>query len=653
MRLHENWLALAFRQLYTPVLYSDHPQKMVCCDKKWSSAKLSFNMKCLPKQEAVGTRGLQSKFVKGDVCNPSLFSYTGWSKKGQSKAQWACSRCGRTWCALCGMVVSWIRGKTDHYTTCTGQQTFKLYESMMQLEAAYTSYSATDEATPEQGRKASAGRKAAKTIWANGTGFGGDAKYGSAKGGLADTQKEAKQKEQSTDEVVTRNLSYLTSVLREEMEGDDSSLFTSTCAILGMGNILNRLLRQLVANDSMLDISERRLVYTSMVELLKEFASLEHRDLDCILLGCDHSVDEACTLGKDLSVIKKMENIYKQAKVMVQRVTSVDGGAQVDDINLAKEFCACYESLEAKIIKESHGPTEAPAVKRMTRSKEAEKEADEERIKQRMEYKERLRTLQFKEVVMADENGQYKHYHNHLINGVKPQSGTIDKRGVHNQKRMLHMAKEISSLSTTLPLEWESSIHLYVDQNRLDVLRALIIGPSGTPYQNGIFQFDIFLPADYPQVPPNVHFLTTGSNRVRFNPNLYENGKICLSLLGTWSGPGWIPGRSTLLQVLVSIQSLIFVKEPYYNEPGFEQKVSPEAERESQRHRENTLSLAILAPLQKQDPFFSELISEHFRLKKEEVEQQCTEWLALATDSTMQQRMNQSVQSIKAQLATL
>lgn len=95
--------------------------------------------------QGVGTRGFQSKFMKGDVCNPSLFSYTGWSKKGQSKAQWACTRCGRTWCALCGMVVSLIRGKTDHHTTCTGQQTFKLYESMMQLEAACTSYSATDE----------------------------------------------------------------------------------------------------------------------------------------------------------------------------------------------------------------------------------------------------------------------------------------------------------------------------------------------------------------------------------------------------------------------------------------------------------------------------------------------------------------------------
>ena len=46
---------------------------------------------------------------------------------------------------------------------------------------------------------------------------------------------------------------------------------------------------------------------------------------------------------------------------------------------------------------------------------------------------------------------------------------------------------------------------------------------------------------------------------MRFNPNLYNCGKVCLSLLGTWSGPGWDPKASTLLQVLVSIQSLIMV----------------------------------------------------------------------------------------------
>ena len=57
---------------------------------------------------------------------------------------------------------------------------------------------------------------------------------------------------------------------------------------------------------------------------------------------------------------------------------------------------------------------------------------------------------------------------------------------------------------------------------------------------------------------------------MRFNPNLYNCGKVCLSLLGTWAGPGWDPVRSTLLQVLISIQSLIMVSDPFFNEPGFQ-----------------------------------------------------------------------------------
>ena len=48
-----------------------------------------------------------------------------------------------------------------------------------------------------------------------------------------------------------------------------------------------------------------------------------------------------------------------------------------------------------------------------------------------------------------------------------------------------------------------------------------------------------------------------------------QDGKVCLSLLGTWSGPGWIAGKSTLLQVLISIQSMILCDEPYLNEPGW------------------------------------------------------------------------------------
>lgn len=72
------------------------------------------------------------------------------------------------------------------------------------------------------------------------------------------------------------------------------------------------------------------------------------------------------------------------------------------------------------------------------------------------------------------------------------------------------------------------------------------------------------------QINPSVHFLTTGQGTVRFNPNLYNCGKVCLSLLGTWSGEKWQPGFSNMTQVLTSILYLIFTDEPYFNEPGYE-----------------------------------------------------------------------------------
>ncbi|VDP91465.1 unnamed protein product [Echinostoma caproni] len=103
--------------------------------------------------------------------------------------------------------------------------------------------------------------------------------------------------------------------------------------------------------------------------------------------------------------------------------------------------------------------------------------------------------------------------------------------------------------------------------------QALITGPVDTPYANGCFVFDIFAPIDYPNSPPQFHLLTTGNGTVRFNPNLYQNGMVCLSILNTWQGAPeekWDPTTSSLLQVLISIQSLIFVPEPYFNEPGME-----------------------------------------------------------------------------------
>lgn len=62
--------------------------------------------------------------------------------------------------------------------------------------------------------------------------------------------------------------------------------------------------------------------------------------------------------------------------------------------------------------------------------------------------------------------------------------------------------------SNNLPFHWGSSVFLRVDEERIDVMQALITGPDGTPYENGCFQFDIYCPKDYPKVPPLVNLVT-------------------------------------------------------------------------------------------------------------------------------------------------
>lgn len=79
----------------------------------------------------------------------------------------------------------------------------------------------------------------------------------------------------------------------------------------------------------------------------------------------------------------------------------------------------------------------------------------------------------------------------------------------------------------------------FADVNSMIILscsKILIAGPVGTPYEGGLFEFDCWMPIEYPNVPPLMHLRTTGNGSVRFNPNLYNNGKVCLSLLGTWPG---------------------------------------------------------------------------------------------------------------------
>lgn len=94
---------------------------------------------------------------------------------------------------------------------------------------------------------------------------------------------------------------------------------------------------------------------------------------------------------------------------------------------------------------------------------------------------------------------------------------------------------------------------------------AMIIGPKDTPYFGGYYFFEINYPGDYPHTPPKVIYKTNG-DKVRFNPNLYTSGKVCVSLLNTWHGEQWTSCQS-ISTILLTLCTLL-CKDPLLNEPG-------------------------------------------------------------------------------------
>jgi ubiquitin-protein ligase len=209
-----------------------------------------------------------------------------------------------------------------------------------------------------------------------------------------------------------------------------------------------------------------------------------------------------------------------------------------------------------------------------------------------------------------------------------------------NSKSLVRVISELSTLKTSLPLNYESTIWLRVPKKDINLFSFMISGPKDTPYENGLFIFHAFFPSDYPNVEPKVLLNTTGMGKVRFNPNLYSSGKVCLSLLGTWSGDQgekWNK-TSTFLQVLVSIQSLIFVDQPYFNEPGYEKDYGTnKGTKKSNEYNEQlqyyTIELAMIDQIINSPPEYKQVIMSHFKIKKNDILLTCKKWVDQAINN--------------------
>lgn len=472
----------------------------------------------------------------------------------------------------------------------------------------------------------------------NGTGFGG-ASCDTMR--IATSLQRAQIRTRQDDKQMMLYLNYMKKVLLDHWENRDFlESFCSSDRSIKLQNVLQEVLR----NHSLAEWEKRGEVLmaalrvcqllASDLQLAGHFFNINHNNDDNDAKKNDNKADESSSASP--SLLLSIEALAEQAKLVAKHelggncnlnyspaTRETESSSDDDDIAIS--------TLLLRVRDDARG-----AVSQLSNDNAGKLETHQPNSLEHI-YKERLGKLRVEFVDdLPCHAFQTKSYKSNAMQGTQ----------IGFNRRLY---KELVSYQASLPIELGSSIFLRVKNSQINLIRALIIGAENTPYANGCFVFDIFLPPKYPETSPKVKFCTTGGGKVRFNPNLYNNGKVCLSLLGTWSGPGWIPNQSTLLQVLLSIQSLIFVPDPYFNEPGWDiHRNTPQGTRYSEKYNANihefTWKYAIMEPLQQiiysttgsaksttagfSTPEFTQVIIGHFQCKSQAIIDQMEAWFS-------------------------
>jgi len=181
------------------------------------------------------------------------------------------------------------------------------------------------------------------------------------------------------------------------------------------------------------------------------------------------------------------------------------------------------------------------------------------------------------------------------------------------------LAKDIRQIMKN-PL-YDHGIYYHHDDNNILNGYALIIGTEDTPYFGGYYFFKFTFTNQYPYSPPIVTFCTNDNN-IRFHPNFYKCGKVCISLLNTWTGDQWTSCHN-ISSILLTLASLI-TKDSLLHEPGISDK------KQIREYNEiiefENINISICEVLSGKIPsfnkwflHFSEPILEHFLKNKEKI----------------------------------
>ncbi|ESP03094.1 hypothetical protein LOTGIDRAFT_230508 [Lottia gigantea] len=473
-----------------------------------------------------------------------------------------------------------------------------------------------------------------QNYWAKGTGFGTGSTTSSW------DAEQALLRQRSEEEHVTCLLQVLASYINPGgylpkefysttyIPPTETTLLPSIVPDLLEQSCLVPAISSYLRNDSVLDMARHVPLYRALLELLRALAVCP--TLIPLLLPLEVEANQDTAVAIEV-LLDKMKGCVDTYASRLKCNKNSKGKMEEESEGLALLIPDIQDT--AQIVRVSTDRLKQQQVDMNEVSEGACSKSEINKNKETIEekYMRVMKELQFDTYEMVVEEG----------NGIKfliPhqfESNVKSSGDANNSSRTRRLAQEAVTLSTSLPLSASSSVFVRCDEERLDVMKVLITGPADTPYANGCFEFDVYFPLDYPESPPFINLQTTGNHTVRFNPNLYNDGKVCLSVLNTWHGrpeEKWNSHTSSFLQVLVSIQSLILVNEPYFNEPGYERSRGTPSGMASSREydsniRQATVKWAMLEALKTPSPAFKDVLTRHFYMKRHEILNQCEKWI--------------------------
>ncbi|KAI1793068.1 hypothetical protein LXA43DRAFT_1127421 [Ganoderma leucocontextum] len=562
-------------------------------------------------------------------------------------------------------------------TCCTNVRAIALYEALGGFDRQYLG---EREVSDQRAREAAA--KAQKnqvgSVGPGGTGYGMDSRYGGSGaysytrgggrgGGRGRASASTSNGEPSPldtlaqhfDEVIVRALNTITGYLPAPY-ADNPQMYDilphqTIDALLSVSQLPD-LLGNLLRNDSVTDWITRIDVYHAMLGLLRRMADCE-LTLE-VLVGQRWEMSKSSGLedwmwgegditwerNKDTDAYVRAPPLYVHFKKLTRQCEAFLAGASsmlesggdgdtdvtettVKATSLCGDIIAARDDIERAMARSSadQSPPGSSSAAEEASGKANSRDKGKARdpgIDLERRYAAECERLAFAYVSLADASGRSYPTFKYGPELMRTANAT------RNPKDRLHLVKELAVMATSLP----PGVWVRVDEVRNDAIKIMIAGPDGTPYAGGLFEFDCFIPLEYPHKPPLMHLRTTGGGSVRFNPNLYNGGKVCLSLLGTWPGrpeEQWSP-RSTLLQVLVSIQSMILIDLPYFNEPGYG-KANPNNGASIEYNKNicmQTTRWAIVEWFKDEhrNGIWGEIIASHFSTRHDVIRSRIQEW---------------------------